>query len=70
MVDAFAGFVWSSARAVTVSAQVTEELFRISWLRLADHVTELPHDAVEPWLQQTITRERTRMLAIRRGGLG
>jgi hypothetical protein len=52
-----------------MSAREAEEVFRISWLRLADHVTELPQDAVEAWLELTVTRELARISAIRRGGM-
>jgi hypothetical protein len=68
IVDALAGFVWSSARAMSASSQVSEEVFRIAWLRLADHVSELAEDAMEAWLQRTVTRERIRITAMRRGG--
>jgi hypothetical protein len=69
IVDAFAAFVWSSAQAVPVSAREAEEVFRISWLRLADHVTELSQDALAAWLELTVTRELARISAIRRGGM-
>jgi hypothetical protein len=70
IVDRLAGFVWSSARAGQVSAQVTAEVFRITWLRFADHVMDVPHDAVEAWLQKTVARERIRIAALRTGPLG
>jgi hypothetical protein len=64
-VDTLASFVWSSARAGRVGWQVSEEVFRIAWLRFADHFTVVPNDAVEGWLQETVVRERIRMTALR-----
>ncbi len=70
LVDTFAGFVWSSARAGQVSGLVSEEVFRIAWLRFADHFTDVPNDAVEAWLQETVVSERIRMTALGTGRLG
>ena len=69
VVDALAGFVWSSARAGQVSVKVAAEVFRIAWLRLADHFTDVPHHAVEAWLKQAVARERVRIFGLRTGPL-
>jgi hypothetical protein len=69
LVDVLAGLVWSDAGAGHVNARVTEQVFRLAWLRLADHFTELPTRAVEAWLQQAVIREHIRLARLRRGHL-
>jgi hypothetical protein len=64
-VDTLAGFVWSTALAGQVRWEVAEGVFRIVWLRFADHFTDVPNDAVEAWLQETVLRELRRLTALR-----
>jgi hypothetical protein len=68
-VDALAVFVWLHARAGNINGRLTDEVFRLAWLRLADHFTDVPAHAVDAWLQQTVVRERIRMSALRTGHL-
>jgi hypothetical protein len=70
IVDTHAGFVWSSARAGQVSGRIAVEAFRLTWLRFADHFTEVSVETMEVWVQQTVVRERIRMTALRADRLG
>jgi len=61
IVDRFAEYVWSAARAANVSEVRAQQVFRLTWLRFVDHLHALPAETMGNWLHETVGRETARI---------
>ncbi|MDF5753811.1 sigma-70 family RNA polymerase sigma factor [Spongiactinospora sp. TRM90649] len=67
LVDRYQGLVWAVARGYGLGGGDAEEVFQVTWLRLAEHIARIKDpDRVGAWLAATARNEALR--ALRRGG--
>jgi hypothetical protein len=64
IVDRFASPVWAAARAANSSEVRAQQVFRLTWLRLFDHLHYLPAETIGHWLEDTVARESTRIIRL------
>lgn len=67
-VDRFAPVVWSVARAGDLPDHESAEIFRLTWMRTADRLSEVSPMSIGCWLQDTAERERARITALQEVG--
>ena len=60
LVNRHVATVWRVIEEACLPFRAAVEVNRLTWMRLADHIHELPPERIELWLRQTTLRELAR----------
>jgi DNA-directed RNA polymerase specialized sigma24 family protein len=64
IVDAYAPLVWAVPRARQLNGQEAAYVSQLTWMRLSDHLGDLPPETLPSWLERTAERECVRVVRL------